>query len=215
MQAFDTAVGGGVVVGEGVGGALAGGEKGRGGAVVIMRGAIGARTVIEREVALQALLVKELDVATGNGVASGGAGDGDRVAVHVADVDGGGPHVNAGETRFDEAVDGRAALPNRDAPSPADREGVARGGRERGGLRVAIRGRAGDVGGEGDGERGAVGIGDGDGQASAATVATVILGCCGSLRGDEGFAGGGRRRRRRKRRRRRRRRRSRRGCGRH
>lgn len=69
LGALDAAVGRGVVFGEGVRRAGAGGEEGRGRAVVLLRGAVDADVVVAGGVAFDAL-VEELDVASCDCVAA-------------------------------------------------------------------------------------------------------------------------------------------------
>ena len=98
---LDTAVGGGVVVGERVCSTLARGEEGGRRAVVFVRRAVDADSVFfAGRIAFDAL-VEELDVAARHGGIPDRTRDRNRVGVYVADINGARPVAEAG---FDEGV---------------------------------------------------------------------------------------------------------------
>lgn len=160
-----------VIVGERIRGALAGGEEGRRGAVILVRRGIDAEiAVLGGQIARDAL-VEELDVAACDGGAADGAGDGHGVGVHVADVDGARAVAEAG---FDEAIGAGEGFPYGDAPGPAAGEGVAGRGGDRGRFGVAVWLWAAVVGAEGEGEGRSVGVGDADGEAAVGAAVGVF-----------------------------------------
>lgn len=153
LQPGDAGPGGGVVFGKRIRRSLARGEESRGGAIVPGPSAVRARAIVQRGVACNAL-IEQFDVAPGHCFAVHGTGDGHRVTIDVAHVDGAWPVAVI--TRLDQRVAPAQRFPHRDPSGPADGECVAHGGGDGRGSRVPVRGGTAIVGADIDGQWGSV-----------------------------------------------------------
>lgn len=147
FQTGDAAVGRGIIFRIRIRRALARGEERRGGPGVLGTSAVRTGAIFQRHPAFDAL-VEQFNVASGHGCVVDRAGDGHRVPVDVAHVDG--PRPVGLITRFDQRVASAQGFAHRDPSGPADGEGVAHGGGDAGRLWVSVRGGTTIIGADGD-----------------------------------------------------------------